>query len=643
MTESVAVSAPEAAAGPEASWDGEAGPGFVLLFDAPPNAEVAVAYGQLCDDVSDDCERVVGASCAVRWASLPVASQRGPAGADERASQQAEALLASLSQSGHSPLFLLPCSFDFGASSKAWLTQLVRAQQRSFAHRALHYDAPSPAHPLLLQAFADRACQALGQLEGAAPASVGLLLVANGAGDPHTRAESYQLMRLLWEQLGAARGEVAFVRHASNALPERLAACASTGLGWLAVGQYLWPGGGYEYARLILADSVGQFGLRAQLSEPAADHPNLRAWLAQRCLALFRSKRERLQSRAPSRKYVEMGPPRVFGPGRSCPLPDAVGLDPALHFGEPGGAPAVVAELPSAQGLGQLLRWVGVPQARCIIKPTWHGYATGTYTDPVALDALLAAVEPRATVVEGHTTSRNTGNAEFDWEREARAQRRWIAEQEQQYLAKTGLLESLRQGRASYVNVTEAVWDGQCAPPTRVAEVLEGKGVRLRFEELLESVPQALFDRRGAPMFSFARFKGPTRLSISNLFGLLPEPLRAAWHGPSIVHFAQVCCDLARLYGALFELYGVVESLSVAVRWDRKGLYRSRWGHYDLLPRPGVVCVSRGLAGADVLAARLQGQDVTRSAFFDVVGAELGFAPRLASAPLPASLLKRFL
>ena len=54
---------------------------------------------------------------------------------------------------------------------------------------------------------------------------------------------------------------------------------------------------------------------------------------------------------------------------------------------------------------------------------------------------------------------------------------------------------------------------------------------------------------RGTPLISLARFKGPTRLGISNLFGLIPHPLRAEWHGPDITHFAGVCCDLARLYG----------------------------------------------------------------------------------------------
>ena len=61
--------------------------------------------------------------------------------------------------------------------------------------------------------------------------------------------------------------------------------------------------------------------------------------------------------------------------------------------------------------------------------------------------------------------------------------------------------------------------------------------------------------------------------------------MRTAWHGPDITHFASVCCDLARLYGSLFPLFGFVEAFDSAVRWDRKGLYRSRWGNYDLVLR----------------------------------------------------------
>ena len=139
-------------------------------------------------------------------------------------------------------------------------------------------------------------------------------------------------------------------------------------------------------------------------------------------------------------------------------------------------------------------------------------------------------------------------------------------------------------------------------------------------------------------MISFARFKGPTRLGISNLFGLIPHPVRTAWHGLDITYFASVCCDLAQLYGAFFPLFGFVEAFDSAVRWDRKGLYRSRWGNYDLVLTDGLFTLSEGLGGADILASRLQGQDVGRSAFYDVVRDRLGWSPEVSAMALPEEL-----
>ena len=143
---------------------------------------------------------------------------------------------------------------------------------------------------------------------------------------------------------------------------------------------------------------------------------------------------------------------------------------------------------------------------------------------------------------------------------------------------------------------------------------------------------------RGAPLISLARFKGPTRLGLSNLFGLIPRPLRTEWHGPDITYFASVCCDLARIYGGLFPLFGLVEGFDSAVRWDRKGLYRSRWGNYDLVLTDGLFTLSEGLIGADILASRLQGQDVSRSGFYDVVRDRLGWSQGEAEMALPGDL-----
>jgi len=251
---------------------------------------------------------------------------------------------------------------------------------------------------------------------------------------------------------------------------------------------------------------------------------------------------------------------------------------------------------------------------------TWHGYATGTYTDPAALDLLLGSLPARAIILEGHTTSRNIEDAGFDWETEAKKNRAWIRQQEAEYLRRTGLADVLARHRAEYVNVTEAFWDGACTRDTTFA------------------IPEVLLQYRGCPMISFAKFKGPTRLGISNLFGLIPEPLRAAWHGPNITYFARVCCDLAKIYGALFPLYGLNEGLYTAVRWNRQGLYRSRWGNYDLISNAGYVTAASNLVSADILASRLQGQDVRRSAFFDVVRAELGWDEAAATEPLTCVL-----
>jgi hypothetical protein len=261
---------------------------------------------------------------------------------------------------------------------------------------------------------------------------------------------------------------------------------------------------------------------------------------------------------------------------------------------------------------------------RVVVKVTWHGYATGTYTDAATLDLLLSALPAPAVVVEGHTVSRNLGGATFDWDTQARENRAWIRQQEGEYLRRTGICDVLGRHRATYVNVTEAYWDEEspCDPA--------------------EFIPKSLLELRGCPMLSFAKFKGPTRLGISNMFGLNPLPLRTAWHGPNITWFARSCCDIAKLYGSHFNLCGVVESLYSAVRWNRKGLYRSRWGNYDLIQDAGYITASRGLVAADILAARLQGQDVSRSAFFDVVRDQLGWDSESAERPLPEGPMRIF-
>ena len=355
------------------------------------------------------------------------------------------------------------------------------------------------------------------------------------------------------------------------------------------------------YARVIL-DNVKRDHPEAQdwaFIDPPGAHPALTAWFAQRITRLWQQKREREAVRLRSPRSAATPEKKIWNHGRGF-----------------------VARVPDREAMAEVLNSIlpaGKPE-RVLVKVTWHGYATGTYTDPAALDLLLGALPAPAIVLEGHTSSRNLGDAPFDWETEAQANRAWIRQQDAEYLRRTGLADVMARRKAQYVNVTEACWDGDAT----------------------DSVPNVLLEYKGCPMISYAKMKGPTRLGISNFFGLLPEPLRSRWHGPNITYFARVCCDLAKQYGSLFPLYGLVEGLYSAVRWNRQGLYRSRWGNYDLISNAGYVTASPGLVSADILASRLQGQDVLRSAFFDVVREELGWDADVAEQPLPDELTTIF-
>jgi hypothetical protein len=521
-----------------------------------------------------------------------------------------------------SEMFLLPVSLEFDLLQREMLGRSVVEARRSHPEIAIHYDDIDPSDPLIVDCLAGQAMKAL-QDSGADPRRTGLILTAAGQGDPSSRAQSYRLMRLLWERLGLMAGDIGFLRYERPFLLSTLENCARTGLDWIVIPQILWKSRYFEYAEVILENFQKSHPEAAhwRLADPPRSHPAITAWLTGRLSRLWNEKRTRMQDRLLSPKSQLSRPFSMKRVGR--------------------GTIASITDRAGMTGLLNGLLGERRPD-RIIVKVTWHGYATGTYTDPAALDLLLSALPAKAVIVEGHTSSRNLGGAKFNWETEARQNRAWIRQQDAEYLRRTGLAELMTRHGAQYVNITEAFWDEDCVPARQINRFLEQRGVTLHNPELAQFIPCILFENACCPMISFAKFKGPTRLSISNMFGLLPEPLRAAWHGPNITYMARVCCDLVKLYGTLFDLYGINEALYTAVRWNRKGLYRSRWGNYDLVENTGYLTASSEVVTADILASRLQGQDVTRSAFFDVVRSELGWDDEAAQESLPAAIQALF-
>ena len=526
---------------------------------------------------------------------------------------------------GASELFVLPLAFELNIWQRSLLGQTLSEARRLHQAVSIHHDDINPTHPLLVDCFVDQILRAL-EVQSIAPRQAGVLLVANGQGDPENRADSYRLMRLLWEQTGLALGEVGFVRHEQLFLTSALERCQREALHWILLPQCQWGGEMCDRAQLILTDHqrANPTAREWRFLDPPGEHPAITGWLEHRLRSLWQDKRARQAARIPSRVHEEAPPAAELWAGGRWVPPGTTTPQPRV---------GMLGRARGPDALAQILSLLLPPSERYLIKVTWHGYATGTYTDPIALDLLLSALPGKAILLEGHTSSRNLGGADWDWETEAKRHRTWIRQQELEFLRRTGLAEVIARHGAQYVNVTEAWWDGACAPEEQIHSAL-GE-ITLRHSELAGFVPSVLIEHRGLPLLSFARFKGPTRLGISNFFGLIPHPLRSAWHGPNITHFASVCCDIARLYGSLFQVFGLVEAFVSAVRWDRKGLYRSRWGNYDLVPGDGIFTFSEGLAGADLLASRLQGQDVQRSGFYDVVRDRLSWPQEAAQTPLP--------
>ena len=464
-----------------------------------------------------------------------------------------------------SVVVVLPAVFELNVWRRTMLGEELSAARRRHPAISFHHDGVDPTHPLLVECFAGQILQAL-EARHIPTQHAGLLLVADGQGDPATRADSYRLMRLLWEQAGLGWAEVGFVRHTQPFLPTVLKRCLGDPRAWVLVPQCQWDSELSDYAAVMLGDHQRAHPEAAdwRLLDPPRDHPAVLAWIEQRLGRLWQDKRARQAVHVPSAKHQDSASPAGVWSGADWVPVSTADVQPRA---------GVLARAREPAPLAEILARVLPPAERYLVKVTWHGYATGTFTGARRLDLLLLALPGRAVLLEGHTSSRNVGGPDIDWEADSADHRTWIRQQDIEFLKRTGLADVIARHKAQYLNVTEAWWDGACAPAEEVQTAL-GE-VALQNPELAGFVPSALLELRGTPMISFARFKGPTPAwwdRHQNLFrpDLLPHPLRTAWHGAG--HnplFAAVCCESRASTGACSPLFWTRGGLRLGLRAGR--------------------------------------------------------------------------
>jgi len=265
-----------------------------------------------------------------------------------------------------------------------------------------------------------------------------------------------------------------------------------------------------------------------------------------------------------------------------------------------------------------------------IVKPNWFSPHPANFTDAEALGILLDALDGQAIVVEAYTLEKHDGTMSFTvdgdevnwrwlmdhpgwgWVEE---EGRWdeIRRQDRWFMDEYGLTDVLAERGAEYVNVTEKVWQGRTADFTSVKEAVEERFKPVHEERLYGYLPEALHAHMGAPFISYGKIKGiggsHPSLTVKNLFGLIPDPLRSWWHGPGDERLGRSIVDITKIYAAHFGLHGVCEAVKEVTVSHPEGEVKVPWGSYNIVRDLGIAVSGPNLVSLDAVISGLIGID----------------------------------
>jgi hypothetical protein len=306
------------------------------------------------------------------------------------------------------------------------------------------------------------------------------------------------------------------------------------------------------------------------------------------------------------------------------------------NFGE-----VKVARVRTSGGLKKLIRGIVPDSDVYLIKPNWYSPLKGGYTDAKSLDLLLSALPGRKIVVEGYSIDRQDGSIVYnfkgtkvDWSwllkspdsdwlhgtnlETMRLQDRWFRDT-------LGLSKILEKYNAEYLSITEEVLAGRVEPIQDVKN-------RVQHQKLYGYMPSSLAELAGAPLISFGHIKGyggnfPS-LSLKNMFGLIPDPLRSWWHGPTDNQLSQSIVDTTKLYATYFPLIGIMEAISSYTIPDPEGEVKTPWGAYRIGKGGGFVACGKSLVELDAIVSGLIKVDTAKVGYLSLAEQVFGEYPR---------------
>jgi hypothetical protein len=284
-----------------------------------------------------------------------------------------------------------------------------------------------------------------------------------------------------------------------------------------------------------------------------------------------------------------------------------------------------VGRVSGGMGLRRMLKEALPESDLYFVKPNWYSPLRGGYTDAAALDTLLSALPGKAIIVEGYSNDRQddsttyrAGTEKIDWMwlmkhpeldwlggenlENMRRQDRWFRDSH-------GITDTLNRHGAEYLSVTEELLAGRVEDPATVKARVESRYLAVEHDKLYSYMPSRLAEHTGSPLISFAHVKGARgnypSLTLKNMFGLIPDPLRSWWHGPKDARLSRSIVDIAKVYAAYFPLVGVCEALSCYTVTDPNGDVKAPWGSYRVEDGGGFVACGAKLVEVDAVVSGL--------------------------------------
>jgi len=315
-------------------------------------------------------------------------------------------------------------------------------------------------------------------------------------------------------------------------------------------------------------------------------------------------------------------------------------MEPVLRLGD-----SVFSRINTSADFTRLLKDNLPDSDSLIVKADWVGIEEGSAMNLETLRCIVDAAQGRVIVTEGHLLHRSmelepkglkfiADGEEVDWDWLINNNMGWrwlirnpdwgwfiegphwkhIMKEEKHFLGKYGYLDFFKENGVEYVNATDEVWAGKVADERIVRETVESRFPPVFTDKLYGIVPARLFKYRGAPLISQSKRKDYQSFTMKNLFGLIPDPVRAWWHGGRTrqgteARLDKSILDMNKIYGALFEVVGVFEA-----------------PHSDgSNPFTRDVGISAGIAQLDAILSRVTGYEQEKTAYISSGNSMFGF------------------